>query len=55
MVLKEQQNLEHHANYSVGDEVRREESNKLMTRDMNEFILKAVQGVLTLVEADAKN
>ena len=55
VVLKEKHNLEYHANYTVGDEGRKEESNKLMTRDMNEFILKAVQGVLTLVEVDAKH
>ena len=55
MVLKEKHNLEYHANYTVGDEGRKEESNKLMTKDMNEFILKAVQGVLTLVEVDAKH
>lgn len=48
-VLKEKQNLEYHANYSLADEANREEANKLLVQDMNEFILKAVQGVLTLV------
>lgn len=47
--------MEYHANYSLADEARREEANKLMVQDMNEFILKSVQGVLTLVQAEAKN
>lgn len=54
-VLKDKVNLEYHANYQLADRSHQEEANKLMVHDMNEFILKAVQGVLTLVQADASN
>lgn len=54
-VLKEKVNLEYHANYQLADRAHHEETNKLMVQDMNEFILKAVQGVLTLVQADTNN
>ena len=54
-VLKDKVNLEYHANYQLADRAHHEEANKLMVQDMNEFILKAVQGVLTLVQADGNN
>jgi len=50
-VVKDPVNLEYHANYQVADRAHQEETNKLMAQDMNAFILKAVQGVLTLVQA----
>jgi hypothetical protein len=44
-------NLEFHTNYIVGSNAKKQEQNKAMTRDMNAFVLKALSGILTLVQA----
>ena len=44
-------NLEFHADYNLGSNAKQVERNKAMTRDMNAFVLKALTGILILVQA----
>jgi len=44
-------NLEFHTEYTLGSNAKLVERNKAMARDMNAFVLKALTGILILVQA----
>ena len=47
----EGQNYEYHANYTLADSPKKISENKVMVKDMNTFILKALTGILTLIQS----
>ena len=51
MQLLNKEEVDYHANYCLSADVRKKEENQLMAKDMNQFMLKSVTGILTLVEA----
>ena len=43
--------LDYHANYTLADSSKKLEQNKMMVKDMNQFMLKSLTGILVLVQA----
>ena len=47
----ERVNYQYGANLVIADEPRKQEMKKAMEKDMSEFLLKALSGILTVIEA----